>query len=171
MVIPLIFIKLDEQPPWEELLAKHPEMIREANRHMGKVWGDRMLPQHFTPAAHDRYHYQERKPSTKKRKLQAAARGKAILGGTVDDVWSGLYMRAVLGHQAVAATVHGVTVTAYGPKYISLNLHRAGDPDIPAETTTVIDEEAQELAQVIDGAYQRQFDEQKGLVTTDFGHW
>ncbi len=170
MVVPLIFIRIDEQPPWEELLAKHPEMIREANREMGAEWAEKMLPLHFKPEAHERYHYQERKPSTKKRKLQAAAKGRAIMEGTVDDVWSGLFMRAALGYQQIDPTTHGVTVRAYGPKYIGLGLHRAGDPDIAAETTTVTEDEMRELASTLDGTYQKQVDAQTATKSTDFGH-
>lgn len=151
MVLP-IYIEMIETPPWEGTKAAHDQCMRDGYQAAGELWASKMLPRHFTPAAHDLYHYQARSEKTKKRKLAAFRAGKAIMDGTTDNVMTGLMASAVKGHQSIRAMPKSVTVKMFGPRYLWA-FKKGSQPDKAQEITTVIEGETIMIGDVLKDKY------------------
>ena len=169
MAGPLIFIELTEKPSVAALAEAHPEAMRAAYEVGGVHWAQDILPRHFEESAARRYGHQPRKRRTIRRKLAAARVGAAILGGRVDNVFTGLMMRAVLGQQRIKSTPSSVEVLIFGPRYLYQYDKRRNHPQKAREISTVIPEERQEVAGVVDRVYDRQLKAVDDKRTTRFG--
>lgn len=66
------------------------EHVRIALRKVAETWHEDMLPRHFDEDARGRYNYRERSEVYRKRKQRMAQFGRAMKGGRVDLVFSGL---------------------------------------------------------------------------------
>ncbi len=169
MAGPLIFIEVTEKPPIEARMREHPEAMRTAFEAGGVLWAQDILPRHFEEGSARRYGHQPRKERTKKRKLAAARVGAAILGGRVDNVFTGLMMRAVLGAQRIKARPGGVEILIFGPRYLFQYDKRRGHPQKAREISTVIAEEEREVAAELDKVYHARQAEIDDKKTTRFG--
>jgi hypothetical protein len=116
----------------------------DAGRAAARQWHQEILKRHFTYRAAGRYGYQPRKPDYLKQKHALARKGKAIEGGRVDLVLSGLMREMLLASAQVRVSTGLTALTMVGPRYT--NIRRAGSPDKAAEITRVIDEEREQLA-------------------------
>lgn len=151
-----VYIEIIQDPLWllepNARNAEHNRVLREAFHGMAEGWAQAMLPKHFTREAEQLYHYQPRTKRTQIRKRMAAKKGKAILGGLVDLVWSGFLMRAILGHQSITSTPNGAKCRMFAPRYMFQ--YKPNQPDKAGEITTVIEIEAGLLRQRLDVKYQ-----------------
>lgn len=169
MAGPLIYIEVTEKPPIEARMRENPEAMRAAFDAAGVHWAQDILPRHFEESASRRYAHQPRKERTKKRKLAAARVGAAILGGRVDNVFTGLMMRAVLGMQRIKARPGGVEILIFGPKYLFQYDKRRNHPQKAREISTVTRDEEREVAGVVDDVYHKQQSAIDDKKTTRFG--
>ena len=171
MATPLIFIKIEENPPIGALATTRDEVFTSVYEAIGRWWAERDLPKHFMPNARYIYGYQARKSSTIRRKHKDAAKGKAIMGGEVDLVWTGNMMKAVLGLQTIRSTPKKVDVIMYGPQYLWQYNKQAGAPDKAAEITKITPAEVEELNRVAELAYQFALNKawNKYTKTTQYG--
>jgi len=170
MVMPIL-IKLIETPPPSAMRRAHPEILRDTYQAEAVEWSEKMLPRHFEPPAAERYGYQPRSPRTIAAKAAAAQRGAALLigGAVVDDVWTGLMMRAVLGHQDIAATAIKSTVRMFGPTYLYAYRKDYKQPDKAAEITAVAADEIAQLEETADRVYTAGAAKIKETTTTTIG--
>jgi hypothetical protein len=148
--------------------AEHNDVFRDVHQAMAEHWAAKLLPKHFKQNARAIYKYRRRQARTIRRKQGAAAAGQAALGGSVDLVWSGLLMRAVLGYQEIKATHARGTVRMFGPSYLRQRPIR-NQPDMAAEITTVIPSEIKELEQVAEAAYSAAVSKLHGSKIKTFG--
>ncbi len=118
-------------------------------------WHEKILPRHFKPQAKSKYGHQRRTKRYRKRKLTDAKRGKAILGGVVDNVRTGLLMESLMGLGLVQAFPTRAVLTMFGPSYLMVRLRSTSQPDKASEILEVIPGEADEMGGVLDKAVQR----------------
>jgi len=138
------------EPPLKASKRAIKEATREGHRQQGITWFSSMLKDHFVPSARQRYGHQPRKRTWIKRKVKDAQRGKAIKGGLVDNVYTGLMERLLTSHRSVAAYPTRVTITLFGPSYISMRPRDPNKPHKAAEIFAVTDKEKQKLTDVLD---------------------
>ncbi len=169
MAGPLILLEVTEKQPVEALLAAHPEALRAAYEAGGDHWARYILPEHFRPQAARRYGHQPRKRRTIRRKLAAARVGAAILGGRVDNVFSGLMMRAVLANQRITSTRSSAEVRITGPRYLYQHDKRRNQPQKARELTTVLASEARAIARTVDREYHQQLSAVDSKKVTRYG--
>jgi len=156
-------------------------ILRRGHQKVGQVWHEEILPEHFTERAKFKYRHQQRRPGYRKRKMAAAAAGRGIsrqnntpviLGGQVDNVATGYMMGELKRQRTVRAFPTRVTITMFGPRYMSMRTF-TGDakraiaegwtygkgkkfsrwsgnqPDKRKEITTTTIEERKRLSQVL----------------------
>ena len=110
--------KLIEQRPIGVVRDKWREICRKAWFLVGDYWFRNMLKNHFTPQAKYTYKHEPRSKKYLDQKRKLAARGKAILGGIVDNVLTGAVMRAVTTNAMIRGFPTRVRVSMYGPDYL-----------------------------------------------------
>ena len=97
---------------------------------IGRRWHREILPDAFRPDAKTKHRHKKRTEKYRKGKQRAAQRGGAnrnriftpiLMGGVVDNVYSGDMMQAVLRTKIIKAFPTRLTVTSVGPKYLSTN--------------------------------------------------
>ena len=141
---------LEERPP-EATIREWRTIGRESHAEMGAYWHKHFLPLHFEMGANVRqkYKHKPRSGAYLKQKRRLAERGKVKKAGLVDNVFSG-DMETLL---KTLATIRGfpsrVTITMYGPRYITMRPHESNQPDKAAEITTVTAAEQKKLASVL----------------------
>jgi hypothetical protein len=157
------------------------QILRHGHAAVGEVWHKEVLPEHFTTKAKFKYRHERRKPGYVKRKMAAAAAGRGIsrqnpqpvlMGGQVDNVVTGTMMAELKRQRTVRAFPTRVTITIYGPQYMSartftgdakraiaegwtygkgkkFSRYSGNQPDKRKEITTTTIEERKRLSQVL----------------------
>jgi hypothetical protein len=163
-------------------------ILRKGHQDVGDAWHTKILPEHFTARARAKYRHRLRRLRYDKRKREIAASGRpwsrqnpnpVILAGAVDNVLTGFMMKQLQQSKTVRAFPSRVTITMYGPTYISANTFtgnakqamqegwtygkgkkfsaKSGNqPDKRREITTVTQEEKRMLAGVLEQSVSEQ---------------
>lgn len=160
-VIPII-VRTRIERPLGLSARKHNAFSREAHREMGEAWQREVLPQRFTPGA--RYPHRARSSAWLRQKVRAAARGKALFGGLVTNVFTGAMMRKLLGEGRVRGFPSRVSITKTGTRYIDMRVWKANQPDKWAELSTLKRGEAKLLSRTFRDAYVRQVKADRSTV-------
>ena len=108
-------------------------------------WVDSMLPRHFEPHAANRYHYQQRKPGTIRKKSRQAAR---FPDARLPLVFSGKLRREISRMARYSGSNRKVTAYLSGPRYVHMYSKGDNHPFLAGELTTTTNAERQELAKV-----------------------
>lgn len=103
------------------------EILKRANAEVGEVWHKEILPEHFKQGARAKYRHRLRRLRYDKRKVQQTGRrwsnqNPGIVAGPqpTDNMLTG-YMRKELDRQrTVKAYPTRVTITMYGPQYMTM---------------------------------------------------
>ena len=175
----LIRTKIYEERPLDVARDAWRNIMREAHADQGEHWHRTMLPDHFNERAKFRYHHQARTKGYKQSKKRAAQRGgdkrgPVLMGGVVDNVRSGVLMRALTNVASIRAFPTRVTVTMYGPRYISMKPNRfnggrngkgSNQPDKAKEILTTTLDQQQELAKVLDDSVTRRLNQYRAPRT------
>ena len=137
-------VLIHEQCPPDVQARAFDGVCRDAGRAAARQWHEDFLAGHFSYRAAAKYGYQSRKPAYLAAKHRLALRGKAIEGGRVDDVLTGLMREMLLASAQIHVSTGLTRLTMVGPRYT--NIRRAGSPDKAAEVTRVLDSERALLA-------------------------
>jgi hypothetical protein len=152
-------------------IARDPwrKIARESMGEVGHYWFQNFFPEHFKEGAKYKYRHRPRQTAYKRNKVKLAQRGKVLMGGTVDNVFSGRTMQALLGNIAIVRPFPSrVTVYMRGPRYLATRFRTASNqPNKPKELTTVTRDEQRVLNRVArDAVAQRIRDYREQKITT-----
>jgi hypothetical protein len=122
-------------------------IMKEVHAEVGQYWFDRMLKDHWAAGAAERYGYQPRTAKYLRAKIRAAKKGKALAGGVVPLLYSGL-LRANIGQwAAIHAYATRVSVVMHGPKYVSMRPKKPSHPNMGEEITATTPAQRRELVE------------------------
>lgn len=156
------------------------QFLRNAHSDVGDWWHEVILPEHFAPGARAKYRHRLRRLRYDRRKSDRAGRpwsdqNPGIVQGPqpTDNLLTGAMQRELQRQRTVRAFPTRVTITMYGPRYMSMRTF-SGDvgravkegwaygknqsftkrysghqPDKRKEITTVTQEELRRLSQVL----------------------
>lgn len=144
MALSLILTIKTERPP-DIGARKWSDFAKEGMRAAAELWQDKYVGLHFQPFARAKYGYQPRKVETIRRKKGAAAKGKAIKGGVVSLVWTGLLERQMLRRGILRIYPTRFVLRKPAGSYVT-NRPRGGRPNLVREITTVIPSEERAMA-------------------------
>ena len=164
----LNIITREERPP-EASVRAWDGICRAANQEMGTLWHTQMLAPHFTPQAKGIYHHQPRSRGYLLRKQRMAAAGKALEGGLVDNLLTGLMRSSLEAAGLVRAVPTRVIVTMIGPRYCTMRPYKSGQPDKAKEITTITDAEEKRLAKAAEAVITQKMNALKEPKTTTNG--
>ncbi len=124
---------------------------REAGEDVGEDWHENLLPEHFKRSSPAKYRHQPRKEKYKRSKERSArnprAKNRAVLGGVIDNVFSGESKAALSQYANITARAGKTTVTMHPPRYFWMRAP-GSTIDKAAETTTVADSEVPRMERV-----------------------
>jgi len=145
-MIPRLSITVKENKPPDVARDAFRVICRKAFAHIGNYWFKNFFPKHFTVQAKHKYNHRPRSRKYQEQKRKLAARGKAALGGVVDNVLTGDMMRQLLSGAVVRGFPTRARVEMRGPNYMRLNF-KAGtnQPNKKRELVALTDEEAKFL--------------------------
>jgi hypothetical protein len=123
-------------------------LMKEVHAEVGQHWFDRMLKDHWASGAAERYGYQPRSAKYLRQKIRAAKKGKALAGGVVPLLYSGLLRVNITQWAAIHAYSTRVSVVMHGPKYVSMRPKKAGHhPNMGEEITATTPAQRRELVE------------------------
>lgn len=112
-----------ERRPLSIPIRRWREIGKRIHSELGKLWMEKMLPDHFTPQASAKYRYQPRTFRYLVAKAKRLSRGKGNADakrlGAVDLVYSGQMYRMLTKNAQVIAYPGRATVKMVGPYYIA----------------------------------------------------
>lgn len=162
-----------ETRPFDILRDDWRQMQRNGMRAVGEYWHDKMLPNHFTTQAKNIYDHEPRSNKWKAIKQNLARRGKAIMGGMVDNVLTGAMMNAVKSRAVIRGFPTRCTVYMSGPGYMkSTGFSRkklrkvTRQPNKIREMLTTTPREAEELKRVLNRVMREQLANKRRRRTT-----
>lgn len=165
--------KIMETRPFDVARDSWRQMQRNGMRAVGDHWHGTMLPKHFTPQAKYTYGHEPRSNKWKNIKLKLAQRGKAIMGGQVDNVLTGAMMAAVKGKSTIRGFPTRCTVYMSGPGYMKSTgfsrkklRHVSRQPNKIREMLTTTPKEAEELKRVLVKTMREQLKQYRGQRRT-----
>jgi hypothetical protein len=138
-------IKIMETKPHDVSRDAWRVMQRNGMLAVGQWWFKEILPNHFTPQARHLYGHKPRSKKYRDQKEKLAARGKAIMGGKVDNVLTGAMMRAIMSRSVIRGFPTRATVYMNGPHYTGINFRASSNqPNKPQEIRATTKQEIQE---------------------------
>jgi len=154
-------IKMMESKPADVARDAWRAICRDSMVEVAGYWKREMLPKHFTANAKGTYGHDLRSKKYRDSKKNDATRGKAIMGGVVDNVYTGASMRKMLGRAAIRGFPTRARLYLNVPFYFDIKFNRATvkrdgtsnrpsrQPDKPSEITAKTVTELKELRKVI----------------------
>lgn len=134
---------IKESKPFDIGARRWGKWSKNAFEQIGRRWHKEVLPEHANPSGSKKHPHKKRQSKYRKSKQRAARRGgtkrnnvftPVVMGGVVDNVFSGDMMRALLRTKIVKAFPTRLTVTSVGPKYLNTNFV-INQPDKKQELT------------------------------------
>jgi len=119
-------------------------------------WHRKILRRHFKNFSGAKYRHQKRRPKYRARKKYFASQGEAKMSGTVDNVYSGVMMRAMLRAHAVRSFPTRARIRMPGPTYATMTPRDPRRPSMGKEITTTIASEERDIGRVIERAITRE---------------
>jgi hypothetical protein len=153
-----IYISIREERPPEVSVRRWRAELAESQHQVGEEWHRNTFPKHFSHSAPATYDYQKRSPLYLIKKRKLALQGKAVDGGQIDNVLTGLTRELMSDLVSVQATPQRVTVHMQAPSYVTLkpNVFRGStQPDKYAELTRVTEPEQERAASILAKAVKR----------------
>jgi hypothetical protein len=148
MVMP-IYIEQEFSKPELCSMRAWNRVLRESHQRQGRYWRDTLLPLHFRPESKEKYGHQPRTAQYIRRKMRAAAVGKCLEGGVVDDVFTGTLRDLFLRTGIIYATNTRVRISLKGPRYIGMVPDKSNQPNKAKEILTMRDEETETLRDIV----------------------
>jgi len=161
--LPLRILTKITRPPGVSA-RRHREWMRAAFFAQGNHWQQQILPSRFV--AGTSYPRKKRTEKYLRQKLNAARRGKAILGGLVDNVYTGFLRDKLTAPASIRAFPTRVTVRMVGPRYIGMRVYQSNQPDKAKELLWVSAAEQKKLREVLRDEYKRQHDREPPATET-----
>jgi len=125
--------------PVEDLPRGYRKIQKEAGRKIVKHWHEKDLPKHFRQGAEFKYGYAKRSARYLKRKeRKLSSRGRPL-------VYTTLSLRQLTRFINIRGTAVRATGTMHAPSYFR---KRSGGPDLRKELTTVLQTEAEAMAEI-----------------------
>jgi hypothetical protein len=142
--------KLIEKRPVGVVRDKWREICRKAWYIVGEYWFRNFLKKHFTTQAKHTYKHKPRSKRWLDTKEKLAKRGKAIMGGQVDNVLTGDAMRQITSQAVIRGFPTRVKVSVFAPSYFRIRF-KAGSsqPNKKREIITTTDEEQRILKKLM----------------------
>lgn len=142
--------KIMETRPFDVARDAWRVMQRTAMTAVGEHWFKEMLPGHFTAQAKFKYQHRPRSRKYIETKKRLATRGKALMGGLVDNVLTGAMKRALESTAVIRGFPTRCTVYLSGPAHLRIR-YKPGtnQPNKPAEILYTTPQEAKVLKAVL----------------------
>jgi hypothetical protein len=142
--------KLIEKRPVGVVRDKWREICRKAWFLVGEHWFRNMLKNHFNVASKHKYNHRTRSTQYRKNKVKAAVRGKAILGGVVDNVFTGRMMHDITSTAVIRGFPTRVRVSMFGPNYMRMRFKAGSNqPNKKQEIITTTQDEQRILKRIM----------------------
>ncbi len=113
--------------------------IRQSLRSVAENWHEEMLPDHFNFGASQKYSYRQRSEPYNKKKERMAQQGRALKGGKVDLVFTGLLEQAATGFSTIRATPKRSVVRLAVPSYTRYHAKYAEITSMTANELSALD--------------------------------
>lgn len=151
---------------------------RDAMVHVAQHWHKEMLPDHFNVASKHKYNHERRSTEYRKTKVKLAVRGKAIMGGVVDNVLTGQSMRDLMTRSVIRGFPTRATLYMFVPSYFNIKFNRgtvkrdgsrnkpSRQPNKPNEVTSKTANELAELRKVIKAYVVKRLQQHRGRSKT-----
>jgi len=140
-----LHIDIDIQRPPDIGARRWSDFSKAGMTAAAELWQDKYVRHHFEQFSSVKYGYQKRKARTKKKKEAAARAGKAIKGGRVPLVWTGLLERQMLRRGILRVYPSRFVLRKPAGSYIT-ERPRGGRPNMVKEITTTIPSEERAMA-------------------------
>lgn len=145
----LNYILVEDKPLDVAMKAWRRDICKKANADVGEYWLKKYLLGHFRPGAAEKYKYRPRSESYLKNKKRLSGKWfvAKVSGQIVDNVFTGKMRAAVRKNRLTRGFPTRVTVTMFGPKYLTTRFRNVDQPNKPAEITAVTPDEENDLAE------------------------
>lgn len=191
-------VKITESRPRDIPRDVWRHILRRAHQEVGDVWHKEILPEHFKPGARAKYRHRLRRLRYDRRKSQRIGRAWAPSNPVVvegpqptDNILSGAMQRELKRQRTVRAFPTRVTVTMFGPRYMTMRAftgdaaravqegwtygrgrefskrYSGNQPDKRKEITTVTIAERRRLAAVLEKSVADQLAAYRAPKTTE----
>jgi hypothetical protein len=122
------------------------EVLRAAWADCGTEWHKKYLPRHFRRGAEARYGYRRRTAAYLKRKVREARRGRAVEGGVIPLVFTGLLRRTLTSSATIRGYPSRFSVQMTSLTYAPQRRRTTKQPPLIEEAFRLRDDEANQLA-------------------------
>lgn len=140
-----LYIEIDTERPPDIGARKWSDFSKAGMAAAAELWETRYVRHHFDTFASVKYGYQRRRPQTEKKKRAAAKAGKALKGGRVPLVWTGLLERQMLRRGILRVYPTRFVLRKPAGSYIT-ERPRGGRPNMVLEIIKTIPSEERAMA-------------------------